>query len=197
MPPAPDPGRLVLGSTSRYRRELLERLGLAFDTARPDVDETPMDGEAPEALVRRLATEKAVDVSTAHRGAWVLGSDQLAELDGQPLGKPGDREGALRQLASMSGRAVVFLTAVCLARDGAPLALHLDRTIVRFRRLAADEIERYVDAETPFDCAGSFKSEGRGISLFHAIETVDPTALIGLPLIATAGLLRDAGFRLP
>lgn len=197
MRPAPDVPRLVLGSTSRYRRELLQRLGIGFDVDRPDVDETPRAGESPAALVERLAREKAVEVSMRHPGAWVIGSDQLAELDGAPLGKPGGRDGALKQLASMSGRDVVFLTAVCLARDGAAQPLHVDRTTVRFRALSPAEVERYVDAETPYDCAGSFKSEGRGIALFDAIETRDPTALVGLPLIVTARLLRTAGFALP
>lgn len=197
MQPAPEPAPLVLGSTSPYRRELLGRLGLPFDMDRPEVDETPRAGETPAALVERLAREKALAVAARHPGAWVFGSDQLAELDGRPLGKPGGRAGALEQLAGMSGRGVVFLTAVCLARDGAAHALHVDRTVVRFRRLAASEIERYVDAERPFDCAGSFKSEGRGIALFDAIETQDPTALVGLPLIATARMLREVGFALP
>lgn len=197
MHPAPETPRLVLGSTSVYRRGLLERLGLAFDVDRPGVDEAARAGEAPPALVERLAREKALDVAARHPGAWVLGSDQLAELDGRPLGKPGGRDGALAQLASMSGRGVAFLTAVCLARGGVALPVHVDRTVVRFRALAPDEIARYVDAETPYDCAGSFKSEGRGIALFDAIDTTDPTALIGLPLIATARLLREAGFALP
>lgn len=189
--------RLVLGSTSRYRRELLERLRLAFDVDRPEVDEAPRPAERPAALVERLAREKALAVAARHPGAWVIGSDQLAELDGHPLGKPGGREAAIAQLTGMSGRDVVFLTAVCLARGAQAHALHVDRTVVRFRALDAAEIERYVDAEQPFDCAGSFKSEGRGITLFDAIETSDPTALVGLPLIATARMLRDAGFALP
>lgn len=197
MHPVPDTPRLVLGSTSRYRRELLERLGLAFDVDRPDVDETPRAGEPPAGLVERLAREKALAVAARHPGAWIVGSDQLAELDGAPLGKPGGRDGALAQLASMSGRDVVFLTAVCLARDGIALPPHVDRTVVRFRTLSTAEITRYVIAETPYDCAGSFKSEGRGIALFDAIGTSDPTALIGLPLIATARLLRSAGFAVP
>lgn len=188
---------LVLGSTSIYRRELLGRLGLAFEVDRPDVDESPRASETPSALVERLAVEKARAVAGRWPGAWVIGSDQLAELDGAPLGKPGGREAAEAQLASMSGRAVTFLTALAVVRDDRILPIHVDRTVVRFRSLQAAEIARYVEAERPFDCAGSFKSEGRGIALFDAIESSDPTALVGLPLIATARLLRDAGFALP
>ncbi len=189
--------RLVLASTSRYRRELLERLRLPFDVARPEADETPLPGEAPAALAARLAHAKAAAVAALAPGAWVIGSDQVAELDGAPLGKPGGREAAIAQLASMSGRTIAFHTAVCLLRAGdAPHAAE-DVTRVRFRRLERAEIERYVDAEQPFDCAGSFKSEGLGIALFDAIESSDPTALVGLPLIATARLLRQAGFALP
>lgn len=193
----PEPLRLVLGSTSVYRRELLARLGLPFEVDRPEVDEAPRAGEAPSALVERLAVEKALAVAGRWRGAWVIGSDQLAELDGEPLGKPGGHEAAEAQLASMSGREVTFLTALALVQDGRARPVHVDRTIVRFRRLQAAEIARYVEAERPFDCAGSFKSEGRGIALFEAIESSDPTALIGLPLIATARLLRDVGFAVP
>lgn len=189
--------RLVLASTSPYRRDLLARLGLPFDTARPGVNETPGPGESPLALAVRLAEAKAVDVASANGDAWVLGSDQVAELDGTALGKPGDAERARAQLAAMSGRAVRFHTGVCLARgDGRRLAA-LDTTTVRFRALSDGEIARYVAAERPLDCAGSFKSEGLGIALFEAIESQDPTALVGLPLIATARLLREAGFRLP
>lgn len=194
--------RLVLASTSRYRRELLGRLRLPFDVARPETDETPLPGEAPAALASRLAEAKAAAVAGLAPGAWVLGSDQVAELDGAPLGKPGGREAAIAQLASMSGRTIAFHTGVCLVRGGtagdgdAPLAA-ADVTRVRFRRLAPAEIARYVDAEQPFDCAGSFKSEGLGIALFDGIESSDPTALVGLPLIATARLLRQAGFALP
>jgi septum formation protein len=194
--------RLVLASTSRYRRELLERLRLPFDVARPDTDETPLAGEAPAALAARLAEAKAAAVARLAPGAWVLGSDQVAELDGAPLGKPGGREAAIAQLAAMSGRTIAFHTGVCLVRDGpagngaAPLSA-ADITRVRFRRLERAEIARYVDAEQPFDCAGSFKSEGLGIALFDGIESDDPTALVGLPLIATARLLRQAGFALP
>lgn len=194
--------RLVLASTSRYRRELLGRLRLPFDVARPETDETPLPGEAPAALASRLAGAKAAAVARLAPGAWVLGSDQVAELDGAPLGKPGGREAAIAQLASMSGRTIAFHTGVCLipgatAGDGAAPLAAADVTCVRFRRLDPAEIARYVDAEQPFDCAGSFKSEGLGIALFDGIESSDPTALVGLPLIATARLLRQAGFALP
>jgi septum formation protein len=189
--------RLILASTSVYRRELLERLRLPFDTARPETDETPQPGEPPRALALRLAEAKALAVAPKRPGAWVLGSDQVAELDGRPLGKPGGFEAAATQLASMSGREVVFHTGLCLARAGDAARVECDRTVVRLRTLGADEIARYLDAEQPFDCAGSFRSEGLGIVLFDAIESVDPTALIGLPLIATARLLRSAGFQLP
>jgi 7-methyl-GTP pyrophosphatase len=189
--------RLVLASTSPYRRELLARLRLPFDVVRPDTDETPRDGEAPAPLAQRLAAAKAGVVARANPGAWVLGSDQVAALDDAPLGKPGDRPRARAQLAAMSGRSVVFHTAVCLAHaDGRAFAAH-DATTVRFRTLADDEISRYLDAEQPFDCAGSFKSEGLGIALFEAIASDDPSALVGLPLIATARLLRQAGFVVP
>lgn len=189
--------RLILASTSRYRRELLARLRLPFDTVRPETDETPFPDEAPLALAQRLAIAKATAVATCERDAWVVGSDQVAELDGRPLGQPGGHEAALAQLAAMSGRAVQFRTGLCVARADGPARVVVDTTTVRFRTLARDEIARYVDAEQPYDCAGSFKCEGLGISLFDAIETQDPTALIGLPLIATARLLREAGFALP
>ncbi len=189
--------RLILASTSVYRRELLARLRLPFDTVRPDTDETALPGEAPLALVQRLAEAKAAAVAALHPQAWVLGSDQVAELDGQTLGKPGNRDAAIAQLAAMSGCAVRFRTGVCLNRAGHASRVALDTTTVHFRVLAAGEIARYVDAEQPYDCAGSFKAEGLGIVLFDAIESCDPTALIGLPLIATAALLRGAGFAVP
>ena len=188
--------RLVLASTSPYRRELLARLRLPFDVVRPEVDETPAPGEPPATLALRLARAKAAAVSAAHPDAWVIGSDQVADLDGVPLGKSGGRAAAIDQLTAMSNRAVVFRTAVSVRRGDATHDA-LDATRVRFRPLSREEIERYVDAEQPFDCAGSFKSEGLGIALFDAIETHDPTALIGLPMIATARLLRLAGFALP
>lgn len=187
---------LLLASTSRYRRELLERLGLPLECATPDVDETPRAGEAPRAMAVRLARAKAEEVARRHPGRWVIGSDQVAELNGAPLGKPGTVAAAQAQLAAMSGQVVAFHTAVSLVRDGQ--ALHAcDLTQVHFRALQADEIARYVAAEQPLDCAGSFKCEGLGISLFQAIENRDPTALVGLPLIAVATLLRQAGHTLP
>lgn len=189
--------RLVLASTSPYRRELLARLRLPFEAVRPEADETPGPGEPPAALARRLAADKARSVARRAGDAWVLGSDQVAELDGAPLGKPGGPGPARAQLAAMSGREVLFHTALCLAQGDGRLLESQDTTRVRFRTLDAGEIERYLAAEQPWDCAGSFKSEGLGIALFEAIETRDPTALVGLSLIDTACLLRDAGFAVP
>jgi septum formation protein len=189
---------LVLGSTSRYRRELLARLRLDFEVAAPQVDETPQPGEAPAALALRLALAKAVDVAARRPEAIVIGSDQVADLDGEPLGKPGTHERAVAQLRRMSGRTVIFQTAlavVCRATGFQQTDLAAVR--VRFRPLNDGEIERYLRAEQPYDCAGSAKSEGLGIALLDAIDSDDPTALIGLPLIRTARLLRAAGLTLP
>ncbi|QTD43870.1 Maf family nucleotide pyrophosphatase [Ottowia testudinis] len=189
---------LVLGSTSRYRRELLARLGLPFATDAPAVNETPRAGESPRDLALRLALAKARDVASRQPEAIVIGSDQVADLAGQPLGKPGDHARAVAQLRAMRGRTVIFQTAlsvVCLAAgfEQSDLAA----VEVRFRWLEDDEIERYLRAEQPYDCAGSAKSEGLGIALLDAIHSDDPTALIGLPLIRTTRLLRAAGLRLP
>ena len=190
--------RLVLASTSRYRRELLERLRLSFDVAPPDVDETASPGESPRNLAIRLAQAKACAVATQLADdAWALGSDQVAEVEGRALGKPGGRAAAIAQLDSMSGRIVRFHTALCLAHADGRTFADIDLTEVHFRALTDAEIERYVDAEQPFDCAGSFKSEGLGIALFERIDNHDPSALVGLPLIATCMLLRKAGFALP
>ena len=190
--------RLVLASTSRYRRDLLERLRLSFDVARPDVDETASPGESPRDLAIRLAQAKACAVATQLADdAWALGSDQVAEVEGRALGKPGGRAAAIAQLDSMSGRIVRFHTALCLAHADGRTFADIDLTEVHFRALTDAEIERYVDAEQPFDCAGSFKSEGLGIALFERIDNRDPSALVGLPLIATCMLLRKAGFALP
>ena len=191
--------QLILASTSVYRRELLQRLRLPFAVARPEVDESALPGETPQALAIRLAAAKAQAVAGHYDGTdcWILGSDQVAECDGRALGKPGARAAAIAQLTAMSGRVVRFHTALCLAHPDGRQWADYDETCVQFRPLDAAEIERYVDAEQPFDCAGSFKSEGLGIALFDAIDNRDPTALIGLPLIATARLLRQAGFKLP
>ena len=189
---------LVLGSTSRYRRELLTRLGLPFEAVAPNVDETPAPGETPRALAERLALAKAREVAARHPDAVVIGSDQVADLHGEPLGKPGTHERAVAQLRRMRGQTVIFQTAlavVCRATgfEQADLAA----VEVRFRDLNDAEIERYLRAEQPYDCAGSAKSEGLGITLLDAIVSDDPTALIGLPLIRTARLLRAAGLTLP
>ena len=189
---------LVLGSTSRYRRELLQRLGLPFTVAAPDVDETPLQGEAPRALALRLALAKAHAVAAQHPDAVVIGSDQVADLRGQPLGKPGTHERASAQLQSMSGETVIFQTAVAVVCAATGFEqVDLAPVEVRFRTLTGDEIERYLHAEQPYDCAGSAKSEGLGISLLDAIHSDDPTALVGLPLIRTCRMLRAAGLTLP
>lgn len=187
---------LVLGSTSRYRAELLRRLTPQFRQAAPDVDETRRPDETPAALARRLAVAKAAAVARRHPGALVIGSDQVAELDGEALGKPGDATRARAQLARCSGREVRFHTALCLTDARAPEPrIHeaMDLTTVQFRVLAPEEIAHYVEREQPFDCAGSFKSEGLGIALFERIATDDPSALIGLPMILLCRLLRQAG----
>lgn len=188
---------LILASTSRYRRELLERLRLPFQVLAPGVDETPLPGEAPAALARRLALAKAQAVAKLHPQAVVIGSDQVADLDGHSLGKPGTHDKAVAQLRRMRGHSVVFQTAVavvCQAQDFADERLAEVR--VRFRDLSDAEIENYLRAEQPYDCAGSAKSEGLGIALLQAIDSDDPTALIGLPLIRTCELLRAAGIDL-
>lgn len=196
-PTMPTSATLILGSTSPYRRDLLARLGLDFEVARPEVDETPLPEEAPAALARRLARAKAEAVAKSHKNAWVIGCDQVAAFAGRCLGKPGDHITAAAQLRAMSGHAVEFITALCLAGPDGRRLEAADVTTVRFRRLGDEEIERYLRCEQPYDCAGSFKSEGLGIALFEAIDNRDPTALIGLPLIATAALLRETGFVLP
>jgi septum formation protein len=186
--------RLVLGSTSVYRRELLSRLRLPFTVEPPQVDETPQPGEAPAALARRLAAAKAAAVAQRHPDAVVIGSDQVADLDGEPLGKPGNHANALAQLRRMRGKVVVFQTALTVMRQSTGFAVHdLAPVRVRFRQLADAEIEAYLRAEQPYDCAGSAKSEGLGIALLEAIDSDDPTALVGLPLIRTCRMLRAAG----
>jgi septum formation protein len=185
--------RLILGSTSRYRHELLSRLRLPFETSDPAVDEAPLPGEAPAAMAARLALAKAQAVAARHPDALVIGSDQVAELNGQALGKPGTHQRARAQLRAMSGHEVVFHTAVAVVCAASGFAAQdLAPVRVRFRVLNGAEIERYLLAEQPYDCAGSAKAEGLGIALLAGIDSDDPTALIGLPLIRTCELLRRA-----
>ena len=191
------PRPLILGSTSPYRRELLARLRLPFEVVRPDVDETPHPGEQPRALAQRLALEKALAVARLHPQAVVIGSDQVADLNGEPLGKPGTHERAVAQLQRMRGHTVVFQTAVavvCIDSGFAEQALA--QVNVQFRHLSDEAIETYLRAEQPYDCAGSAKSEGLGIALLERIDNQDPSALVGLPLIHTCRLLRAAGLPL-
>jgi septum formation protein len=186
--------RLILGSTSPYRRELLARLRLPFEVVAPQVDETPLPGETPATLALRLARAKARAVAALHPQAVVIGADQVADLDGEPIGKPGTHERAVAQLHRMSGRTVIFQTALAVLRadTGFEQAL-LTPVRVQFRELADREIEHYLRLEQPYDCAGSAKCETLGIALLAAIHSDDPTALVGLPLIRTAELLRQAG----
>jgi septum formation protein len=188
---------VVLGSTSRYRRELMERLRIPFTVAAPDVDETPAAGESPRDLALRLALAKAKAVAAQHPEAVVIGSDQVADLAGQPLGKPGEHARAVQQLQQMRGQTVIFQTAlavVCLATGFEAVDLAAVRVV--FRDLSDEDIEAYLHIEKPYDCAGSAKSEGLGIALLESIDNDDPTALVGLPLIRTARLLRQAGVKL-
>lgn len=188
---------LILGSTSRYRKELLARLRIPFETAAPDVDETPHNNESPKDLALRLALAKARAVALKHPEAIVIGSDQVADLEGTPLGKPGNHANAILQLQRMRGKTVIFQTAlsvVCIATGYE--RTDLAEVKVKFRDLSDAEIETYLRAEEPYDCAGSAKGEGLGIALLDAIDNDDPTALIGLPLIRTCQMLREAGVKL-
>jgi septum formation protein len=183
---------IILASTSRYRRELLERLGLPFVTRAPDAAEDAIDGESPAAMAARLALAKARSVG--ENGAVVIGSDQVASLDGSLLRKPGSAEVAVAQLRACQGRTVLFHTAVAvIATDSGETLEHVDRTEVQFRRLDVAALEQYVRLERPLDCAGSFKAEGLGVVLFEQVSSQDPTALIGLPLIFVAAALRKLG----
>jgi septum formation protein len=188
------PRRLILASTSRYRKELLERLGLAFVAAPPGVDEVPVPGEAPAVTALRLSIEKARALKTQFKDCLIVGSDQVASCEGARLGKPGDHATAVRQLRSLSGKTAQFDTAVSLldARNGALQSRVVPCKVV-FRELDDRRIEAYLRKEQPYDCAGSAKAETLGIALLEAIESDDPTALIGLPLIRTCALLRQAG----
>lgn len=189
---------IVLASTSPYRRTLLERLRLDFETAAPDCDETRDPGETAGALVGRLAEDKARSVGERHPQALIIGSDQVAALDERILTKPGTHARAVEQLTACSGRSVIFHTGLCLF-DAAANRAHTERIdyMVHYRDLNADEIERYLQREQPYDCAGSIRSEGYAVTLFESMEGPDPTALIGLPLIRLAALLREAGVELP
>ena len=187
---------LILASTSVYRRELLERLGIPFTVISPKVDETPLPGESTLELALRLAKAKAAAVAKDHPDAWVIGSDQVADLCGAAIGKPGNFERAMAQLQLMRGSTVTFHTALCVMKGNIETTLSVP-TEVTFRKSSDEILESYLLTEEPYDCAGSAKSEGLGITLLEAIKSDDPTALIGLPLIALAGLLRGAGFMIP
>ena len=189
--------QLVLGSSSKYRRELLSRLKVPFEVAVPDLDETPQSGESPRDLALRLALAKANAVAARFPEAVVIGSDQVADLDGEPIGKPGDHARATAQLRRMRARTVVFQTAVAVVCHATGFEqVDLAPVKVRFRDLDDAEIEAYLRSEEPYDCAGSARSEGLGIVILEAIESDDPTALIGLPLIRTSRMIRAAGVRL-
>ena len=194
MIPSSSTPRLILASSSAYRRELLGRLHLPFEAIAPHIDETPLAGESPEATALRLARAKAEAVALQHPGALVIGSDQVATLDGEQIGKPGDHARALAQLQKMRGREVVFHTALCLW-DGRNKHAQVEnvQVFVRFRDLPDAELDAYLRIEQPYDCAGSAKNEGLGIALLERIDSSDPTALTGLPLIALTGMLRRAG----
>ncbi len=198
MPSLPPQPRLILGSSSKYRKELLSRLHLPFAVMVPAVDETPHAGESPETTALRLAQEKAAAVALQAPGALVIGSDQIATLDGEQIGKPGSHENALQQLQKMRGRRVIFHTALCLWDSRQPsqdriVQLKNVQTFVSFRDLPDAELDAYLRIEQPYDCAGSAKNEGLGIAIIEKIESADPTALTGLPLIALTTMLRRAG----
>ncbi len=186
--------RIVLASTSPFRRQLLEKLGISFETASPDIDESRHEGENPVDLVERLAEEKAKAVAEAYPDALIIGSDQVACLDDQVLGKPGNFDKAFEQLSQASGKRVTFNTGLCLlnSRTGNSQVV-CEPFHVQFRRLSGDQIKNYLDREQPFNCAGSFKSEALGIALFEKLEGDDPNGLIGLPLIRLIAMLENEG----
>jgi septum formation protein len=200
MIPSSQPPRLILASSSAYRRELLARLGLPFESVSPDIDETALPGEAPDTTALRLARAKAAAVAATAPGALVIGSDQVATLDGEQIGKPGNHANALAQLKKMRGRRVVFHTALCLwdgriASEAQAAQVDNVQTFVTFRNLPDEELDAYLRIEQPYDCAGSAKNEALGITILERIESDDPTALTGLPLIALTSMLRRAGVR--
>lgn len=190
--------KLILGSTSPFRKELLNKLGLNFTTDAPDIDETRLEGEQPQEFVQRLALEKAKAVAERHTDALIIGSDQVACIGSEILGKPGNRDRAIAQLTQAAGQRVSFYTGLCLYNsDRGESQVVCEPFHVYFRQLSQAQIERYLDAEEPFNCAGSFKSEGLGISLFERLEGDDPNALIGLPLIRLIAMLEREGISVP
>lgn len=190
--------KLILGSTSPFRKELLHKLGLSFDTDSPEIDETMLSGEQPEELVQRLAVKKAKAVAAKHKDSLVIGSDQVACIGANILGKPGNRESAIVQLSQASGQRVSFQTGLCLLNSTTGhQQVVCEPFHVYFRELSRDQIERYLDAEEPYNCAGSFKSEGLGISLFEKLDGDDPNSLIGLPLIRLIAMLEQEGISVP
>ena len=193
MPSVPT---LILASSSPYRQQLLQRLGVPFVAIAPNLDESPLPGETPKNLTLRLAQAKAQAIASLYRNAWVIGSDQSADLNGHMIGKPGSHAAALAQLKQMQGQAVVFHTSLCLIGQNFCKTIHVPTT-VQFRNLPEQVLDQYLRLEKPYDCAGSAKSEGMGIILLEKIESQDPTALIGLPLIALTSLLLQAGIPLP
>jgi septum formation protein len=189
---------LILASSSKYRKELLSRLGIPFSTSSPSIDETPLQGETTDQLIERLSNQKAAVVAAQFPSAWVIGSDQVADLKGVAIGKPGNHEKALAQLKMMQGKTVTFKTGLCLMQQVSKRSIYMCvPTMVRFHELDDATLENYLHIEKPYDCAGSAKSEGMGIILLSEINSNDPTALIGLPLIALTGLLRTVGFMIP
>ncbi len=189
---------LILASTSPYRRVLLERLDIPFETVRPEVGEEPLEGELPMDRASRLSIAKAQEVASRYPDAVVIGSDQVAAAGSRILDKPGDAATCRAQLAALSGTSAKFYTGCAVIKPSASVRLvHVDTTTVYFRPVSASEIERYVEREKPFDCAGGFKAEALGVTLFESVESCDPTALIGLPLIWLTSALRRAGFALP
>ena len=197
MPSLSPPARLILGSSSVYRKELLSRLGLPFEVMSPDIDETALPGESPAATALRLAQQKAEAIAAKAPGSLIIGSDQVATLDGEQIGKPGNHANALQQLQKMRGREVIFHTALCLFDGRSGMAspqvqLENIQTFVTFRDLPDAELDAYLRIEQPYDCAGSAKNEGLGIAILEKITSSDPTALTGLPLIALTGMLRRA-----
>jgi MAF protein len=185
---------IVLASSSKYRRQLLEKLGLDFLSCSSDIDESPQSGESPDALVHRLSLAKAEEVGKTYSNHLIIGSDQVAVLDQEILGKPGGRDAAIQQLAKQSGRTVRFYTGICVLNSATGRSLSdMDVCSVHFKTLESSQIRNYIDLDQPFDCAGSFKSEGLGIALFSKIVGEDPNALVGLPLIKLVALLEKFG----